>query len=172
MPFLNCTFTDCNKKFSCKSKLNDHLNAHWNIKPYKCSICNNSYCSLKAMKVHERTHTSCRFTCEKCKRSFLHKNTLKNHTCEIVYYQCSRCKKKFIKQKNYQNHIENKHKNPERIKKRPETYCIICKKDFASSKTLKTHQKSIHSNIKHECNKCKRTFSFLSNLIRHKKKCK
>lgn len=171
---VKCTFEDCDKTFSCKSELNDHINTHLGLKPYKCDICGKSYAFKRYLKAHSESHKVL-LECENCKKKFTRKHKYNVHLRKHCSknYECKFCKKTYVKKGYYENHIENCPKKIKREKK-PKTNkivkCDICKAEYSAKRNLDAHMKSKHENIRFKCDECDKIFVFNNSLVRHKKK--
>lgn len=182
LKLLSCPFKHCNKTFPCNSKLNDHVNTHYNYRPYSCQICNNAYCSKKALDVHLKTHSNTPWMCDKCHHPFKHKHSLTRHNCE-QRYTCRLCNKIYIRKKSLLNHISAKHthsKNnhildlatePCKPKHLQKFTCMYCHKEFKTKKYAQEHINNIHKLRKHICKRCNKQYSHGSGLSRHKINC-
>ncbi|XP_055640405.1 zinc finger and SCAN domain-containing protein 12-like isoform X2 [Toxorhynchites rutilus septentrionalis] len=150
---LDAATTKPNKCYICdtiiesKSELNDHLESHKNMLPFKCLQCSTEANPIEAFHVtalnkHFETH-GFQYVCPHCPLRYrtpsscvYHVRT--NHDKNQSEYHCEICGKVFSNLQVYRNHV-NAHKNvmTERFK------CEPCQKTFHSSKSLRTHQKSL-----------------------------
>ena len=115
------------------------------------------------LKQHkEARHGTDNVSCDKCGRTFKHKNTLYKHTCVSTKYQCDQCE--FMGNKSHlQYHKIAKH-TPEHL--RP-YQCHICPKGFALKKHMEMHI-NVHMGIKpYECKYCGMKFASDGNMNGH-----
>lgn len=159
-PIANCQYqcSDCNKCFRSKRPLLRHINDDHSIK--KCQFCNKLINKTSNRKRHEDyfcpknkaviknnavlkygmyTH---RFICDICKKSYSHKNTLKNHikthTDEPERYKCKICDKSYIKKHALVCHVRAQHL-------KVHTYsCKYCRCTFAWRASLTSHEQRYH----------------------------
>ncbi|CAL1274678.1 unnamed protein product [Larinioides sclopetarius] len=98
----------CNKEFTNKCGLTNHLLIHAGVKPFACEICYKTFTKKCTLTVHLVTHSTERpFVCEVCDKSFARKNDLKKH--QFVHtdkknYVCDICKADFKHQNNLRRH--------------------------------------------------------------------
>lgn len=70
----------CNIVCQGISKLEDHLNKHWGLKPFKCDVCNKSFISKHQVKLHKKTHNKEKnYKCSKCDKAFTNTGSLRSH---------------------------------------------------------------------------------------------
>ena len=70
----------CDKKFSRKGNLNQHMKIHDESKAFKCDVCLKLFAAKSLLKLHYRTHTGEKpFACEICDRKFARKSDLVRH---------------------------------------------------------------------------------------------
>ena len=92
----------CQKHFSKKGLLIEHICTHTGEKSFKCSQCNYIVATKSNLSMHERrVHLrEKRFTCE-CGKKFFDCNTWKLHQkihLGVKDYACHLCNKKFVLQ--------------------------------------------------------------------------
>ena len=138
---FRCSFDGCDKSFSLKSHLNQHLKlheGHVNL----CDLCGKSFTTKHNLNKHKKqVHSDPRpFQCsiDGCDKSFKFKNTLTAHAKQV--------------------HGPKQHR------------CLICLKSFSRNQHLKTHIASVHDEIRHQCSKCTKSYSQRGHLQQHIKK--
>ncbi|XP_076821527.1 uncharacterized protein LOC143468287 [Clavelina lepadiformis] len=154
----------CNKSFSRKSTLQNHLRNHAGIRPFQCNVCRKSFSCSSVLKQHLSIHTEeCPYQCHVCCKPFSRKDHLqthmRSHTGERPY-QCKVCCKSFLQSSHLQTHMKI------HIGDRP-YQCDVCCKSFPLSSTLKAHKKTHNGERPYQCDVCCKSFSRSSNLHTH-----
>ena len=108
-----CPFENCKKKFVRKTKYEDHLHVHSNLKPYTCYNCDKQFSGRYRLNFHKRVCAGdLKFFCDICNAELADPNVLRRHkegTHGVKTYVCS-CGKLFkfysslYKHKKKQNH--------------------------------------------------------------------
>ena len=136
-----CKF--CQKKFSSRDKLQNHMSLHTGKMTYSCFACRKSLLCQKYLIHHMKKHVD-------------------EHVPKKVY-ECNECKKQFSSVLRYKRHIDsNIHLSEGHL------LCDICSKTFKSTTTLAAHRKT-HMQIAPEfiCNLCGAEFERKYSLQRH-----
>lgn len=117
---------------------------HQDGKPHLCPSCPKRFRDLTKLREHLRTiHHGERFRC--------------NH---------EDCEREYKSKRGLQVHIKTHNKKYTII-------CELCGKGFMDRSNLDGHINSKHMSSKpYKCSKCNASFSWISNLRRHRKKCK
>ncbi|KAH8408830.1 hypothetical protein KR009_001866, partial [Drosophila setifemur] len=91
----------CNRQYSTKNALGEHLKRHAQRKEHVCEHCGVAKVTRTELLTHLRTHNPTweRFKCEQCPQLFRHKSAISRHV-RVVHegqrrFQCGRCEKRF-----------------------------------------------------------------------------
>ncbi|AFM97966.1 hypothetical protein EHEL_030690 [Encephalitozoon hellem ATCC 50504] len=167
---FQCHFEGCEKSFSRKSKLNDHLNTHTNNRPYRCDMCEKSYMKNSHLSVHKKVHFPPEFECPRCRHMFRTKDKLSKHQKTCLEYRCSTCGKKYKKRSWFDAHVKSHHVKTFNARKTRHV-CEYCKFEFSKKGNLQTHIRSVHLLIKPFRCLCGKEYAHNNSLYRHKRKC-
>ena len=136
---------DCEKKFSQKAKLVEHLNRHRGTPQFLCRWCNKGFYQKDRLKTHEFNHTGERpFKCSVCQYECRRQYELNRHTKihdeqardKLMHFVCE-CGKKNYSQAELERH-KMTHLTEKKFK------CHICLKDLKTKYTLMSHLAGIH----------------------------
>ena len=133
----------CNKTFSSKQTLDNHLKLHKDDRPFSCEF---ESCSKK-------------FVCE----SHL-KNHIKIHKNESNPTQCPHCDKTMTSSGNLQRHIRNRHFE---LSDKREFQCSQCVKKFKDPSALRMHEKIHTGKRSFVCSDCYKPFLTKTQLKIH-----
>ncbi|KAH8288094.1 hypothetical protein KR054_000457, partial [Drosophila jambulina] len=91
----------CNRQYSTKNALGEHLKRHAQRKEHVCEHCGVAKVTRTELRTHLRTHNPTweRFKCEQCPQLFRHKSAISRHV-RVVHegqrrFQCGHCEKRF-----------------------------------------------------------------------------
>ncbi|XP_034105212.1 zinc finger protein 599 [Drosophila albomicans] len=91
----------CNRKYSTKNALGEHLKRHAQEKPHICEHCGVAKVTRTELLTHLRIHNPDweKFKCKQCPQLFRHKSAISRHV-RVVHegqrrFQCGHCQKRF-----------------------------------------------------------------------------
>lgn len=89
---------ECNKSYSSKNLLDEHMNMHTGERPYKCPHCTKDFASKYTLTAHMKTHYERKrpYECKECNKSFFSNQNLTQHErthSGIKEYVCEICNK-------------------------------------------------------------------------------
>ena len=147
-----------------------HIESH-SEKRFACDICDRSFSQKITLVQHLNCHSSIKsYKCEECGLNFKQKSSLfkhrkQKHSNELPF--CSTCSKTFVNNETLLQHLRSKHNLEKDIK------CQECSKTFASRSALIYHRTSQHQKESDDGNKtckvCQKKFKTSVILSRHNK---
>lgn len=161
------TCKDCNKKYSSKNLLDEHMNMHTGERPYKCSHCTKDFASKYTLTAHMKIHTDRNrpYECKTCSKTFYSLQNLTQHERThnaIKEYVCNMCDKAFATSHNLEVHkIVHTGFKP--------FICRTCGKAFARRAEIKDHERTHTGERPYNCDICGNSFAQRSNLMSHKR---
>ena len=80
----------------------------------------------------------------------------------IIKFKCEECGKFCITELGIRKHAAYIHQNAEHKNSfKTGNNCEKCNKSFASKSNLNAHIKSVHENVRYNCNKCDKSYSWI-----------
>ena len=168
----------CEKKFSRKSHLNDHLLLHTGIKTFHCEVCGKSFRQKSHLKRHTLTHsvkvTINVYFCDTCQEGFsdffVFRNHLVHHVGQDRKLRCGICNETFDRAMKLKDHMKIVHSMNANVPCRKILTLPTGEVDQLSSKDTLTEQQFSHDvkQQKFTC-KCGKQYSRKYHLNRHAK---
>lgn len=159
--------SQCDKKYSSKNLLDEHMNMHTGLRPYKCPICTKDFASKYTLTAHMKIHSERPrpFTCKQCGKAFFSAQNLLQHEkihTGLKEFVCEVCNKAFGTQHNLEVHkiIHTGYKP---------FICRTCGKAFARRAEIRDHERTHTGERPFVCDICNMSFAQRSNLTTHKR---
>lgn len=150
-----------NESFNQSSTADMYTKQHNNRKLYSCNICKRFFVQSSALSAHLKTHINedNHYIIDSPDEVFTKVSLNKPKSTLDGYIKCDLCQEIFS-----DRNIFNAHRCTS-------CECTFCRKLFNNSSSLKKHYKKIHKNKKpYQCDLCKTSFLYLTNLNKHKEK--
>ncbi|XP_073449081.1 zinc finger and BTB domain-containing protein 41 [Aquarana catesbeiana] len=156
----------CNKSFTRRPHLEEHMILHSQDKPFKCTYCDEHFKSrFKRLRHQEKYHLG-PFPCDICGRQFNDSGNLRRHIeythCGKRKYSCFICGKSVRERTTLKEHL--------RIHSGEKPHlCSICGQNFRHGSSYRLHIRVHHDDKRYECEDCGKTFIRHDHLTKHKK---
>jgi len=143
----------CQKTFTRKASLLEHIDRHGGLKMKYCAICDKKFYNSafwRHMKVQHPTEEELKFDCSVCGKRFPFLFKLKKHQegCQESQksFTCSECNKAFTSISRLKSHYQNVHKETEDA-----SLCVTCGKQFKHPQAFYYHQRTcLRNNLEAE----------------------
>uniref|UniRef100_A0A1B0B678 Transcription factor grauzone n=1 Tax=Glossina palpalis gambiensis TaxID=67801 RepID=A0A1B0B678_9MUSC len=178
--FMSLHCDRCKLEAKNFNALHSHMLAEHNVKGY-ARCCNRRFSSRFLLLDHIRRHSNPdSLKCEPCNRIFADRNSLRHHLQikhqkdEDKMFSCSRCPKKFVKMYLLRQHElvgHSDHKNAclavdEEIAKFMSLHCEQCNEEATNFTALNRHMRAEH-NVRGYVRCCNRKFRERGLLVEH-----
>ncbi|XP_044288302.1 zinc finger and BTB domain-containing protein 41 [Varanus komodoensis] len=156
----------CNKSFTRRPHLEEHMILHTQDKPFKCTYCEEYFKSRFARLKHQEKFHLGPFPCDICGRQFNDTGNLKRHI-ECTHggkrkWTCFICGKSVRERTTLKEHL--------RIHSGEKPHlCSICGQSFRHGSSYRLHLRVHHDDKRYECEECGKTFIRHDHLTKHKK---
>lgn len=165
--FYSCP--NCNKCFSSKQSLDNHVKLHMNDRSFGCDKCEKKFVTKAALQAHSKTHDGSAHTmaCQHCDKLFNNASNVQRHIRAVHFEQsdkrcftCPECKKEFKDPSALVAHrkIHTGHKPFE---------CEHCHKRFLTAAQLKVHKRIHDGERPYACKECGKSFTTNGQLKSH-----
>lgn len=124
----------CSQRFNVPKKFSDHKKTHLKPDIFKCRVCGKVYANSFALRRHSDRHSSIRYKCHTCKRSYKTREDLQKHVgIHTGQFWCDVCFKVFSAKGKLSVHKKRHLKE--------HTYvCIVCGQCFQCNVVRMNHQ--------------------------------
>jgi len=136
----------CQRSFSQKITLVQHINSHSSAKLYECTDCNIKFKQCSSLFKHRKQkHSDYSPTCSLCNKSFVNNETLQQHLkskhteSHQKDVKCDECTKLFASKSALVYHRMAEHQ-----KGNNDNFCKPCNKRFKTSIVFTRHKKMFH----------------------------
>nr|XP_006635010.2 PREDICTED: zinc finger and BTB domain-containing protein 41 [Lepisosteus oculatus]XP_015211177.1 PREDICTED: zinc finger and BTB domain-containing protein 41 [Lepisosteus oculatus]XP_015211178.1 PREDICTED: zinc finger and BTB domain-containing protein 41 [Lepisosteus oculatus]XP_015211179.1 PREDICTED: zinc finger and BTB domain-containing protein 41 [Lepisosteus oculatus] len=156
----------CNKSFTRRPHLEEHMILHTQDRPFKCSYCDDHFKSRFARLKHQEKFHLGPFPCDICGRQFNDTGNRKRHI-ECTHggkrkWTCFICGKSVRERTTLKEHL--------RIHSGEKPHlCSICGQSFRHGSSYRLHLRVHHDDKRYECDECGKTFIRHDHLTKHKK---
>ena len=159
---------ECEKRFSSKKGLREHLKDPHNGLKVECKECGKTFSSKKCLREHLRnTHSGLKVDCKNCGKKLKAKHISRHmrdvHNENSGEKKCSQCDFTSLQANTFRTHLKT-HTGEKRNK------CNQCNYASANTSNLRRHLKTHSGEKPNKCNQCDYASSEAGDLRRHLKK--
>jgi KRAB domain-containing zinc finger protein len=165
----------CNKTFMHNSTLNRHKQSCEDKQTFVCHVCGKGFHRKDYLQQHlkgeHKRKMGVAFKCKTCGETFQFKSWLLSHkiNCKDVFGSAPTSKKMVKKMCSGE---ERGIEDAKLSRRSVGGYCTDCFLHFKSQLQFNKHMRDMHGNLQpYRCDKCRKSFSQLSSLSRHKDGC-
>lgn len=153
---------DCDKSYSFKRTLTDHIRqVHQHVR-YGCDLCGKEFVSRDVLRIHKKLHTKEEHQCHICYQVFQQRMYLRKHMAvhDLKKFNCDDCGKIFRFKEQLKQHM--------RVHTGEKPFgCEMCTKTFRTSSHLKQHMRTHTQEKVFKCKRCPVEYANKKSLERH-----
>ncbi|XP_058176265.1 zinc finger protein 91-like [Anopheles ziemanni] len=168
----------CDQPYTNRVRLYEHAQLHEDPDRFRCKVCSKRYVNSRSLQNHQwRIHTPAAerpFCCDVCGETFVKDYLLKKHlSFHLAKHQklnfCEECNRSFATPAALRCHRQTYHGEV------ANWICEICAKGFDSrsmlDKHVPTHSAEGKTELKHQCERCKRWLRNKKSYQQHRVRC-
>lgn len=173
----------CDRWFSMRFHLKNHMATHEGQKNFECTSCSKRYTNQGNLDRHVRVfHNKLKgYACDLCDKSFSQSTILRQHRSTHTderNFECDICEKRF-KTPEYLTMHKQRHlpvelrpkraakRSPQAPSKKKICTCTLCGKKCNSAALHQSHMRTHTGEKPYECHYCQKRFSFYQSLKSH-----
>ena len=127
----------------------------------QCSLCEKVFIKSRLSRHIAIVHKKLKFQCQLCDKNFLGEDKLKVHVkCvheKVKDKLCDKCDLRFVDNYRLKRHVSQVHAVIKTDQKYQNVQCNLCGKVMTNS-SLKRHIEVVHEHVRHQCDRCEKSF--------------